>query len=248
MPINLMPIKMMRLAKGFSLVEMMVALVAGLVVIGAVVVFTIATSQSSTTNIRSVRVMQNLRTSLSLMEREIRRSGYNESALSYAGLCVSASGVCPIGVFNQLTVVSPDCLVVSYDNSANATAGAVDAGEFHGFRLKKDASGVGIIQASLSGNTTAPDCTVAVDDPAWLNVSDPTVVDVTDLIFTQLATSGGCVQQSSTLVWLVVQDVRIQMTGKWTDPAAKLISIRALDESVRVKNDVVSLTKPGICT
>ena len=60
--------------------------------------------------------------------------------------------------------------------------------------------------------------------------------------------NGGCVQQSSTLVWLVVQDVRIQMTGKWTDPAAKLITTRALDESVRVKNDAVSLTRPGICT
>lgn len=246
MPMN-MPTKMLRLGKGFSLIEMMVAMVAGLVVIGAVVVFTIATSQSSTTNIRSVRLMQNLRTSLSLMEREIRRSGYNESALTYAGQCVSASGVCPIGVFNQLAVVSPTCLVVSYDNSANATAGAVDAGEFHGFRLKKDASGVGIIQASLGGSS-APDCTVAVDDTAWLNVSDPTVVDVTDLTFTQLTTNGGCVQQSSTLVWLVVQDVRIQMTGKWTDPAAKLITTRALDESVRVKNDAVSLTRPGICT
>jgi hypothetical protein len=105
---------------------------------------------------------------------------------------------------------------------------------------------VGIIQTSLGGSA-APDCSVAVDDPAWVNVSDPAIVDVTDLTFTQVATSGGCIEQSTTSVWLVVQDVRIQMTGQWTDPAAKLTSTRSLDESVRVKNDVLSLTKPGIC-
>ena len=221
-------------------------MVAGLIVIGAVVVFTVATAQSSTTNIHSVRVMQNLRTSLSLIEREIRRSGYNQQALSFAGQCVKASGVCPISGFNTLAVVSPTCLVVSYDNSANATAGAVDAGEFHGFRLTQNAAGVGVIQASLVGNTTAPNCG---DDAGWQDITDPNIVDVTNLTFTRLTDSGGCIQQPTTLLWIVVQDVRVQMTGQWIDPATKLITTRGLDESVRVKNDVLSLTLPaGICT
>ena len=98
-PMN-MPMKMLRLGKGFSLIEMMVAMVAGLVVIGAVVVFTIATSQSSTTNIRSVRLMQNLRTSLSLIERRFAVR-LQQSALTMPANAPSASGVCPTGVFNQ---------------------------------------------------------------------------------------------------------------------------------------------------
>ena len=39
--------KTIRPPKGFSLIELMVAMVAGLVVIGAIVVFTAATAQSS---------------------------------------------------------------------------------------------------------------------------------------------------------------------------------------------------------
>jgi len=237
--------KMFHSERGFSLIEMMVAMVAGLIVIGAVVVFTVATAQSSTTNIHSVRVMQNLRSSLSLIEREIRRSGYNQKALSFAGQCVSATGVCPISGFNTLAVVSATCLVVSYDNSANATAGVVDAGEFHGFRLTQKA-GVGVIQASIAGNTAAPNCGA---DPGWQDITDPNIVDVTNLTFTRLTDSGGCIQQPTTLLWIVVQDVRVQMTGQWIDPATKLITTRGLDESVRVKNDVLSLTQPvGICT
>jgi prepilin-type N-terminal cleavage/methylation domain-containing protein len=239
-----MPMKMFRAEKGFSLIEMMVAMVAGLIVIGAVVVFTVATAQSSTTNIHSVRVMQNLRTSLSLIEREIRRSGYNQRALAFAGQCVSASGVCPISGFNTLAVVNANCLVVSYDNSAKATAGVVDDGEFHRFRLAPKA-GIGVIQASLAGST-APNCD---DDATWQDITDPNIVDVTDLTFTRLTDSGGCIQQPTTLLWIVVQDVRVQMTGQWIDPATKLITTRGLDESVRVKNDVLSLTLPaGICT
>ena len=56
-----------RLPKGFSLIELMVAMVAGLIVIGAVVVFIAATAQSTSANVRSVKVMQNLRGALSLI-------------------------------------------------------------------------------------------------------------------------------------------------------------------------------------
>jgi prepilin-type N-terminal cleavage/methylation domain-containing protein len=241
-------VKAIRSSRGFSLVELMVAMVAGLVVIAAVVVFTVATAQSSTTNIRSMRVMQNLRSSLSLIEREIRRSGYNQSALSYAGKCSNASSstTCSIGVFNQLVVAAASCLIVSYDNAANTTKGAIDAGEYHAFRLVQNAAGIGVIQANLT-SATVPDCTDPVGDVAWPDVSDPNVVDVTALNFTRSTTDGGCVEQPTTSLWLVVQDVLVEMTGRWVDPATKVVTSRSLQESVRVKNDVVSLTKPAVC-
>jgi prepilin-type N-terminal cleavage/methylation domain-containing protein len=239
--------KTFNLQKGFSLIEMMVAMVAALVVVGAVSVFTVATARSSSTNVRSMRLMQNLRNSMSLIEREIRRSGYNQKALSFAGQCVSTSGTCPVGNFNELAVVSANCLVVAYDNSANATAGVVDAGEFHGFRLETK-NGVGVIQASLSG-ASAPDCSAAANSTAWLDVSDPTVVDVTGLTFTDVSDSGGCVQQKTTGMWIVVQDIRVQMSGRWVEAGGgQLTTTRGLDETVRVKNDFISTTKPGVCS
>lgn len=240
--------KTIRPPKGFSLIELMVAMVAGLVVIGAIVVFTAATAQSSSANIRSTKVMQNLRSAMSLIEREIRRSGFDERALTFADACSdpTVAAKCPISNFNQLLVVNSSCIIVAYDNAANSSPGTLGAGEYHAFRLKPNTS-PGIIQASLA-SATLPDCTT---DTNWLDVSDPKVVDVTALTFAQSFTSGaqggGCVQGTSGL-WIIVQDVSISMSGRWVDPATHITTTRSLQESVRVKNDRVSRTQPSVCT
>jgi len=240
-----------RVSKGFSLIELMVAMAAGLVVIGAVVVFTISTARSTSTNVRSTRVMQNLRGSLNVIEREIRRSGFDERALKYANACsdptVPAS--CPTSNFSQLVVVNPSCVVVLYDNAANTTPGTIVAGEYHAFR-RTTKSGVGVIQASLA-SATLPDCTVAATDAAWQDLSDPNVVDITALsfadTFTPTAQGGGCAKAASGL-WVVVQDVQVAVTGQWVDPSSHVTTTRSLEESVRVKNDRVSTTKPSVCS
>jgi prepilin-type N-terminal cleavage/methylation domain-containing protein len=242
---------MKRVSKGFSLIELMVAMAAGLVVIGAVVVFTIATAQSTSKNIRTTRVMQNLRNSMNVIEREIRRSGFDERAIRFANACsdptVPAS--CPQSNFNQLVVVNSSCIAVLYDNAANATPGTIVAGEYHGFRLATK-SGVGVIQASLAG-ASVPTCTAAATDTNWTDLTDPNVVNITALSFTDTFTptvnGGGCTKASNGL-WIVVQDVQVALTGQWVDPTTSLITQRSLEESVRVKNDRVSTTKPSVCS
>ena len=67
---------------GFSLVELMVAMVAGLIVIGAVIVFTISTVQAYSENIRSSRLTQELRTSMNILAREVRRAGYDSASVT----------------------------------------------------------------------------------------------------------------------------------------------------------------------
>lgn len=235
--------KTLRASKGFSLVELMVAMVAGLIVIGAVVLFTISTARSSSVNVRSIRLMQELRNSLNLIEREIRRSGFDESALSYIGACVDPATNCPLTNYKQVVIANSSCLVVSYDNASNTTPGTAGAGEYHGFRLQQNSSGVGVIQASLS-SATAPDCSAT--DNTWQDITDAGVVNVTNLNFTQSAANGGCIK-SSVGIWVVVQDVLVQMTGQWAEPAGGVVTTRTLEETVRVRNDLVSTTKPATC-
>src|SRR5882724_1384485 len=150
------PMKNQRHSKGFSLIELMVAITAGLVVIGAAVVFTISTAQSSSANIHSTKVMQDLRSSLNLIEREIRRSGFDETAIKYSSACSDPTDPtkCPVSQFNSLVIASPTCIVVSYDNAKiPATSGTLGAGKYHGFRLVQNTNGVGVIQASLAKAT-----------------------------------------------------------------------------------------------
>lgn len=237
--------KQIRLSKGFSLIELMIAMAAGLLVIGAVIEFTISTARSTSVNIRSTRIMQDLRNSMNLIEREIRRSGFDENAYKFAGTCVSPTGVCPVSNFNSLVVDSPSCIVVSYDNAASATPGTLAAGEFHGFRRVANAAGAGVIQASLAG-AARPNCTDAATSANWLDVTNPDSVNVTNLNFTQPATAGGCVSSAAGL-WIVVQDVLVQMTGQGVALDSGAVTTRSIEESVRVKNDRISVTKPSVC-
>lgn len=245
---NALTMKHARNVRGFGLVELMIAMAAGLVVIGALIAFITATAQSSRTNIRSTRMMQELRRSMNLVEREIRRSGYDQNARNFVGTCVNITtpGACPLSNFNSLVISSSSCLIVAYDNPANSTPGAISAGEYHGFRLQANAAGVGVVQTSLAGSTV-PNCSDAYGSTNWSDVTDPRIIDITSLNFTQPTAFGGCVSTASGL-WLVVQDVLVQMGGQWTDPATHQVTRRAIEQSIRVKNDRVSTTKPSICT
>ena len=240
--------KRARKIRGFGLVELMVAMAAGLVVMGALLAFITATAQSSRTNIRSTRMMQELRRSMNLVEREIRRSGFDQNARNFVGTCVNVTtpGACPQSNFNSLVISSSSCLVVAYDNAANTTPGTISAGEYHGFRRQTNAAGIGVIQASLAG-ATVPDCSEAYGSGNWSDVTDPRIIDVTSLNFTQPTAFGGCVSTASGL-WLVVQDVLVQMGGQWVDPGDNKVTRRAIEQSIRVKNDRVSTTRPSICT
>ncbi len=62
--------------RGLTLVEMMVALVIGLIVLGVIVAVFWNTLQSSNANLRMTRVAQELRAVMDLMIQDLRRAGY----------------------------------------------------------------------------------------------------------------------------------------------------------------------------
>jgi len=254
---------MRRKADGFSLIEFMIAMAAGMIVISAVVVFTVSTGRGTSVNVRSAKIMQNIRNSLNLIEREIRRSGFDERAMRFVNACSdpSSSTTCPMSQFGQV-VVNPSpgsCAVVAYDNAASTTPGVPGAGKYHGFRRVVNGDNIGVVQASLA-SAAAPDCAAAWNDAAWLDVTDPKAVDITALQFdvktplptsAQSAVGGGCVTSAISVgnsLWAVVQDVNIIIAGQWVDAASGMITKRSLQEHVRVKNDIVASAQPSICS
>ena len=238
-----------RKSLGFSLIELMIAITAGLIVTGAVTVFAVSTGKSTSANIRATRVAQDMRSALNLIEREIRRSGFDERAINWVGSCQSVTGTCPLSAFTSVVISNPSCIIVSYDSASNASPGTRGAGQYHGFRLKPNTR-PGVVQANLTENP--PDCSSA--SSAWQDVTNSDVSDITALSFTDLSTvtstdpdwikSGGCVRSSIGL-YAYVQDVGVMMTGKWID--GSVVTSRTLKEAVRVRNDRVSTTNPGGC-
>lgn len=208
---------------GFSLIELMVALVAGLIVIGAVLSFVVTTVRSNTQTTQATRVMQELRTSMGLISRELRRAGYNQNAIDSVGTNSTST------VFTAITTnLADDCIVVAYDRGG--TPGSVDVGESRGFR-RIVRNGVGLLQASLE--SSAASCASG----SWVDLTDPQTLNIT--AFSAIPTN---TTVAVTGADLAVRNVQLTLRGEslGPNPIAREISNR-----IRVRADCVDFA--GTC-
>jgi prepilin-type N-terminal cleavage/methylation domain-containing protein len=237
-------------ARGFSLVELMVALAAGLIVSAAVVAFLMSSFRSNADYVVSTRLTQELRNTLDLVSRDLRRSGYDEysvsgmatgriSPFSHVRLC-DAAGAC----VGDATAPTPPltCVIYSYDrNGSHPGALDVDNGEVRALRRKlvtaaNGLTNVGVIEYAVSTGTTKPTCTGAGPDyttfpvtcnttTTWCALTDPTKMDITSFVLTDSGANTGGVK---------LRDIGIDMQGR---PAGTNQYIRGVHTSVRIRSD-----------
>lgn len=159
--------------KGYSLIEIMIALIIGLIILSATISIYISTIRGSSDIVKSARLNHDLNSALALMVNDIRRSGY------WGGATVGSDS--RNNPFTQaatdLQFPSPGCVLYTYDADAD---GIVDTDEYYGFKL----NGTNI-QMRLSGSSTN-NCNLNADVWNTLNISEGNEqVDVTSLTFTQ---------------------------------------------------------------
>lgn len=149
---------------GLTLIELMIAIVAGLIVIGAALTFTVSTVRAYGENIRSTRLSQELRTGMNLVVRELRRAGYDGAAPTR----VMTDNV----PSNFVTVSAPTggCLLYAYDRGVGAIGDAPASDDKRGIRYSTTD---GTVQMAVSGATS--DCT----DTGWVDLTDPRVINIT---------------------------------------------------------------------
>lgn len=145
---------------GFSLVELMIAITIGLIIIGAVTLFTVRTMQAYSDHILSTRLTQELRTGMNLVVRELRRSGHDSTSVTRVLTTSSASS------FDAMDVVA-SCVTYEYDRQVGAAG--PDGTEIRGVRLSD-----GVLQINATGGGV--DC--AAED-GWEDITDPGVVQIT---------------------------------------------------------------------
>jgi prepilin-type N-terminal cleavage/methylation domain-containing protein len=114
--------------RGFTLVELMVALVAGLIVSAAVIAFALSSMKSNGEYVQSTRLTQELRNTLDLITRDLSRAGYNDDALRFVSL-PSDSPFAPVFIKDTTPFVTPGtastypnadvdgCVLYAYDRT-----------------------------------------------------------------------------------------------------------------------------------
>ena len=156
--------------KGFTLVELMIAMTIMLVVSVVAIQTSVNVFRSNTESIHMVQLSQEMRSAIQLISRDIRRAGYNDDALaSYLSTQAISSGVA-IGDRDVNNIAN--CLQVQYDDLDGNAKNVV-------YRLRVISS-VGRISAHFDADAT---CDTSIADNAWVDISDPVLSHISALEF-----------------------------------------------------------------
>lgn len=212
-----------RLQRGVTLIELMIGLVVGLIVIGAVSSFTVATLRAGNENVQSSRLTQDLRTAMTLVSREIRRSGYDSAAVERMG-----TGTAPSN-YTALTV-SNGCLAYQYNRAGN---------QFRAIRISDGALEMATATAAIT------DCNGGGN---WTVITDPDVVAITGFaptetreVFSTIVGMNVVGADTEVLAGCgQVRNISIDITGSLVADAS--IS-RKIHEEIRVRADPLRFLK-----
>lgn len=215
---------------GFSLMEGVVSMSISLVVTAAMVALMANSLNSTTRIVNMTKLSDDLRNTMQLMTRDVRRTSYNANAMLCYGNdnCFTDGSVTLPG---DITISDTnDCFTFLLDRDNDGDSTENDAG---GFR-RRTVGGVGVIEMWTGGN--APNC--AADSDSWVRVTNPDSMDITvfsvddDLSFTQVIFDDG----AGKTVSQKVRKLRLNIRGELL--ANDEIN-REIEDVISVRNDLL---------
>ena len=218
--------------KGMSLMEVLIAMSISLVVTASMIAL-MANSLGSTARIVNMtKLSDDLRTTMQMMTRDVRRSSYNANSMfCYANTnCRSAVDATVAG---DITINGGnDCFTFLMDRDHDGDSTENDAG---GFR-RVISSGVGVIEM-WTGNA-ALDCSVAAGTAGWVQITNPEIMDIfvfsvdDDLSYTQVVLDDGF----GNILTEKVRKIRMNVRGRLV---VDNTIVRRIEDVISVRNDLL---------
>lgn len=157
-------------SRGYTLIEMMIALLIGAIVVAAGITIYLLSVKASTDSLRSAQLNQDVTITASLMTNDIRRAGYWGDAVT--GVDVSQNPFTDLQI-HDFDGENNACVLYTYDANAD---GVLDNDEYYGFRLNEIN-----IQIKSGGTANVSDCE---NSTGWTDLTDTNSVEITGLRFT----------------------------------------------------------------
>jgi len=142
-----------RKQSGITLIELMVAMILGLLVSGAIITIFITNVKSATENIKMIHLNQELRAVIGFMSDEIKRAGYSASSDE--------------GYMGAWSTATAGCIIYAYDQNGDGSAYAAGTDRL-GFKLDN-----GIIKWGKSVTS----CTLPAAN--WQPLTDTGIANIT---------------------------------------------------------------------
>jgi prepilin peptidase dependent protein B len=184
--------------RGYSLVELMLALLLGSVLLAMVIGLYLTSISSGAKNLKYSRLRTDLQSMMSMMETDIRRAGYGGS-----DFLVGNGGTKMLDSQNS---GASKCIVYSYNHNSAATI--TDTNRM-GFRLLAAENEIQF------GSGVDPLATNCYSVGYWTGLSDKNFIAITDLTFTESTVSSAAASIRSVAIHLsgeLVADSRYKHT------------------------------------
>lgn len=195
---------------GFTIVELMIAMVMSTLLIAGLISFFSSTVGSTSTTTGNIQMSQDFQTAMSFISDEVRNTGYWKNSIS------SDATTNPFGLrYPDADNTSSNCIVYSFD--ADPVNGSIDNSEKRAIRLNTTTNAIEYLE-----NTTDTSC----PDADWTDaeqLTDKNKIKVTALTFTleetcynstDQATYDCTVSQTNGDLLIGVQNVYIKMDGE----------------------------------
>lgn len=232
--------------KGFTLIELMIAILIGVLIVGATLTIYVTTIKGSSNTLKLTRLNQDIGVTLQIMTNDIRRAGYWGGAVVGANLTLNPFSDVQVRDVGDIALgdlslgpLTGNCITYSYDANAYDDVSydpavdsvAPDANEYFGFRLNN-----GAVQIKTSGTTSLnPQC----NDGVWVNLTDPDEINVSQLEFT-LSAENTATNSTGNVVTARQVSIRIEAEIV-SDPSinSRLDDENGINDVVKIRNNLV---------
>ncbi len=188
-----------RRAPGFTIVELLVGLVVGLLVVMAAGAIYVTSVQAKAESLRGARLNQEVRGLLAGMAPDIRRAGYWGGAVSGGAALAASSGASHpfMGPGGNLAIHDDGrCVLFSYDADRSGDA-AVPAAEVFGYRLAPAGGAVEMLTPGTLAATSA-----GCEAGEWSRITSADTAVIEALAF---STAGSqCINTTRASSWTVI--------------------------------------------
>lgn len=245
----------LRRARGFNLVELMIAMTIGMFLLLGASTFFINMLQSTSNNLTRNKLDAELRLALQFISNDVKRAGYYQGlpSLTSADLAaLTAARITGNGINAITASVNPDtflrmyrpvvtpagsCLLYGYNRNGNLIGGGrvdqYDDGELTGVRLNNSV---------LQVRTSCVACSyTSCSAGTWSDLTDSALIEITALSFSNGDTvcSGGS-PPASQCPWpsgAPVLSLKVTISGRLK---TKPVEIRQLSTTIWLENQVIA--------
>lgn len=223
----------LHLSRGFTLIELMIALTIMLVVSMVAVQFSASVFATNTQLIHMTQLTSEMRSTMQIISRDVRRAGYSSDAL--AGFLTTQAIDSGITMGVEVNGAA-DCLQVTYDDMSESLSGKTANVVY---RLRT-ISGVRRISVLYGDNATDISCDTLVTDVGWVDMSDPLLVNITALQFVHNENLTDIAENRSNghMTQVGIEQVQITISAMLSGNAT--IS-RTITNEVQIRNQILKV-------